>query len=286
MLSVSIVIPIRDGSQYVASIGEFVARLTVPHEYELREVIVVENGSSDDTYEKLLEQEGVTVLQVAGPGDSYAARNAGVAASSGEIVAFTDADCRPDDDWLIHAVRCLEANNVAAVAGRIVFDLESRPAGAHCWDAFRYMRNDLLTTGRSGAVTANLIIRRAALKVHGPFDEGLLSGADVSWSRRAQQAGMSLQYCPHARVHHRPRSVRELCGKGYRVGAGLGRRARPPRIVVSIFRLLPPRPSTVVRAIEHSQYVVSPGLFVRVFAAAWATRIATAVGVLRARLWG
>jgi len=79
------------------------------------ETIVVDDGSTDATSE-IAGQAGVRVIRIE-HGGLAAARNAGVAAASGEIVAFIDADARADRDWLYHLVETITRRDAAAAAG-------------------------------------------------------------------------------------------------------------------------------------------------------------------------
>ena len=67
------------------------------------QLIVIDNGSTDGSYECAQSFSGVTVLREPEPG-SYAARNAGLARAQGTYVAFLDSDCVPDRRWVEEAV--------------------------------------------------------------------------------------------------------------------------------------------------------------------------------------
>src|SRR5690349_4692767 len=72
------------------------------------ELIVVDDCSTDDTA-AIAEELGARVVRTPRQGGPAAARNAGVAATSASLLAFTDADCEPAPDWLRHGVAALEA---------------------------------------------------------------------------------------------------------------------------------------------------------------------------------
>jgi glycosyltransferase involved in cell wall biosynthesis len=133
------------------------------------EVIVVDDGRSDDTREVIDElaarDANAPRLRYLRPGDGAhgpaAARNVGWRASAANVIAFTDDDTVPDRDWLLEGLRALGPESVAA-SGQVVVPLDG-PLTDHA-------RN---TQGLAAAefVTANAFVRRAALAEIGGFDE-------------------------------------------------------------------------------------------------------------------
>src|SRR4051794_929257 len=106
MPRVSVVIPVRDDPSGVAAVTAALERQTLPREQF--EVIVSVDGGE-------LPQVPPGVRLVAGPPrNSYAARNRGVAAALAPVLAFTDADCLPELDWLERGLAALEGADVAA----------------------------------------------------------------------------------------------------------------------------------------------------------------------------
>jgi glycosyltransferase involved in cell wall biosynthesis len=100
-------------------------------------------------------------LQVAKNLGPAGARNLGWKAAAGEIIAFTDDDCLPQQDWLANGFLAFEPNT-AAVSGRVIVPLPPCPTD-----------NELNTTGleRSDFVTANCFYRKSILETFGGFDE-------------------------------------------------------------------------------------------------------------------
>src|SRR5690606_574318 len=78
-------------------------------EHRLVEVVIVDNGSDPPIRLEHVDALRVILVRCNTPG-SYAARNSGVAASSGRVLAFTDADCVPDSRWLELGGRAIEAH--------------------------------------------------------------------------------------------------------------------------------------------------------------------------------
>ena len=84
--------------------------------YPNYEVIFVDDGSKDNTQEIMTDFPGVRNIVQVNKGLS-AARNVGIAAAKGEVVAFTDSDCMADRDWLYFLVHTLLSGDYAAVGG-------------------------------------------------------------------------------------------------------------------------------------------------------------------------
>jgi hypothetical protein len=81
------------------------------------EVIVVDDGSTDNTAAILARFPSIRVITQSNQGLS-SARNAGLRSATGEIVAYTDADCFVDADWLTHLVQRLLSKEAVAAAAR------------------------------------------------------------------------------------------------------------------------------------------------------------------------
>jgi glycosyltransferase involved in cell wall biosynthesis len=100
---VSVVVPVKNGAAFLRGCLDSIFRQT----YANFEVIVVNDGSSDASGSIAVEFTSVRVVDLSGLGSS-AAKNAGVDVARGEYVAFTDADCIVDQNWLSELVRGME----------------------------------------------------------------------------------------------------------------------------------------------------------------------------------
>lgn len=204
--AVSIVITVRNDSEQLEQCLDSIAALTYP-DYE---VVVVDDGSTDGMAEMLNEHKlsadsRSRVISVGGPDAPLgigASRNRGIEAAEHDIIAFTDADCRPQSDWLTELVPHLAANDL--VGGRI------RPAGSTTASTYEGI-NSSLDMGKYGSrirpegttpylATANLVGRRKVFETT-PFPErNVAEDVDVCW--RAVDAGFSVVYTPSGIVEH------------------------------------------------------------------------------------
>ncbi len=132
-----------------------------------------------------------------------AARNLGVAETSGELILFTDADCLPRPDWAATLVAALQRSEIAG--GSVAFDLNAnRWAVADNIASF----HDLLADRPAESDTArplgslNLAVRRETWNRIGGFDETLVTSEDHDWFFRARAAGATCAFVPTACVRH------------------------------------------------------------------------------------
>jgi glycosyltransferase involved in cell wall biosynthesis len=176
---VSAIVPVREGERYL---GEALDSI-LAQDYPRLETIVVDDGSTDGSV-ALARGRGVRVLEQenAGPG---AARNAGVEASSGELLAFLDQD----DAWLPGKVRtqvdALRASPDAAYAyARMEVVLEP---GCD-WPA--WLDRGWLAEPPMGYCPGTLMVTRDAFDAVGPFDPDYVAFSDGEWLVRARRAGL------------------------------------------------------------------------------------------------
>jgi GT2 family glycosyltransferase len=134
------------------------------------------------------------------------ARNRGIAASTGEILVFLDADCVPEPDWLAHLIAPYSSSEVHVVGGSMA------PEGPGFWtlaDNISTFHEYLSTLGpgfREQLPTFNLSFRRSVLHEIGGFDEAYPypAGEDADLTVRARLAGYLLHFQPDAVVRHYP----------------------------------------------------------------------------------
>ncbi|MGE5658520.1 MAG: glycosyltransferase [Actinomycetota bacterium] len=224
--TVSVVIPVYNGEADLPDLLNCLKAQTYPPSQV--EYLLVDNQSGDRTAAILQaaaedQQLNMTIRPLAENQiqSSYAARNTGIRASRGEILAFTDVDCRPQPQWLATLVAPFATPEVAIAVGEIL-----PLPGSTLWEQHAALENTLSQKHTLAhpfcpyGQTANLAIRRLALIQVGLFRPYLTSGgdADLCW-RILRETDYQWYFVEAAVVQHRHRSTwRQLQNQWYRYG--------------------------------------------------------------------
>lgn len=192
------------------------------------ERVVVDSASVDGpAVAAVAEAAGFRVVRVDRPGLSRA-RNAGLAATSADVVAFTDDDCRVSPGWAAGLEAAFTDPGLGFLTGAVAADRETRlpiAVGEHA-EAHEV---DALADPTACGHGANMAFRRAALDEVGGFDEDLGAGGplrsaedvDIFW--RLARAGWRGRHDPANRVTHvQWRSTAGALKVSYGYGLGLG----------------------------------------------------------------
>jgi GT2 family glycosyltransferase len=213
--SISVVVCSYNGAATIADCLEGLQRL----EYPDYEVIVVNDGSTDATA-RIARSYGARVISTPNHGLS-AARNLGLMAARGEIVAYTDDDARPDPHWLTYLADAFLKTAHVGVGGPNIAPPGDGPIADCVANApggpVHVLLSDRVAEHIPGC---NMAFRRQALEAIGGFDPRFRSaGDDVDVCWRLQDSGGTLGFHPGAMVwHHRRNSLRAYWGQ--QVGYG------------------------------------------------------------------
>ena len=213
---VSVVIPIYNGEADLPDLINALKSQSYP--CDRVEYLLISNNSCDRTEEILnlaaadsIHNHGIKIVALTENTiqSSYAARNQGIKASTGEIVIFTDADCRPLSNWIEEMVAGFVDLKVGIVVGELVAlpgeSFLERYAERYGVMSQKYLlEHPFLPYGQ----TANLAIRKQALQKIGLFRPFLTTGgdADICW-RIQTNSDWQLTFAAKAIVQHRHRST-------------------------------------------------------------------------------
>lgn len=223
---VSIVIPVKDRADELKRCLSSLAALSYPQ--EKIQVIVVDDGSSDDS--PLVAQEfGALVVPSGGIGRGpAAARNVGASNATGEILAFIDSDCSASIGWLDQLIPAFNDPAMAAVGGQV-----DGMCTESAVDRYEAVMSSLSIgsrerIGNSGNDTfylpsCNLLVRRSAFRSAGGFKDDMHVGEDVDLTWRLRDQGWSIAYLPTGNVLHEHRSsIRSFMSRRFDYGTSEG----------------------------------------------------------------
>lgn len=196
-MEVSLYIPCYNAAQTIAFCLEGVLRQSYP----VREILVIDDGSTDQT-EEVLSAYKLRVIRHGSNLGIAGARNTALRYAQSEYIASLDADCVPEPEWLANLMRRFSDQRLAGAGGmlRERYTL----SGVDLWRSV-YMRQhwgDLKVSPRF-LFGSNTVFRRRALQEAGGYDERYRTNyEDCDMSLRLRERGYELIYDPEAVVHH------------------------------------------------------------------------------------
>jgi GT2 family glycosyltransferase len=202
---VSVIVCSYNGASTIRDCCEALTRLSYP----TYEVIVVDDGSTDDTA-AIAGQYDVVLIRTENRGLSNA-RNIGLAAATGEIVAYIDDDAYPDPEWLTYLAATFLNTSHVGIGGPNLPPTGKRPIAECVAQAPGGPVHVLITDREAEHIPGcNMAFRRDALEAIGGFDPRFrTAGDDVDVCWRLRERGWTLGFHPGALVWHHPRdSVR------------------------------------------------------------------------------
>jgi len=157
---------------------------------------------------------------------SYSARNTAIEHAKGDVLAFTDADCVPDREWLAEGLRVLlSVDRVGVVGGCIEvvlpWDGDKQLNAAQIYEKYISFDQKGYVETKRFAATANMFTTRSVLEDVGFFDARLFSGGDLEFGNRVATAGYEVRYAERAIIRHPARDgLQDLMAKARRLAGG------------------------------------------------------------------
>jgi cellulose synthase/poly-beta-1,6-N-acetylglucosamine synthase-like glycosyltransferase len=196
---ISVVVPAFEASTQIERCLAALACQTLPAEQY--EVIVVDDGSTDDTANRASRGAARVVRLPRNQGPAQA-RNAGLAAARGELVVFTDSDCEPTSGFLTALTAPMRDDGIAATKGVYMSNQQALLA--------RFVQLEYESRYQHTAAASNVdfvdtyaaCYRREHLVRLGGFDPHFRVCEDQELSFRLAEAGLNMRFVPEARTYH------------------------------------------------------------------------------------
>ena len=208
--SVTVAIPTFNAGRTIEECLASITAQTFPA--DKTEIIVCDNGSTDDTLQIIGERFPMVKVVIAPQRGSGYARNTAIQASIGRYICSIDADCTAHPYWIEEIVTAFNCNpaSVACLGGQIL------PYSERTFvERYRqaWIRQETLREGKSRwtyAETPNAAFQRWAFERVGYFD-GTQGMDDTDMGLRLTAAGLTILYVPAAIVYHRnPATIKQL----------------------------------------------------------------------------
>lgn len=213
--TVSIIIPTYNGAR---RIGKCIQALTAQSSLNLVEILVIDDGSEDDTAAVVAKHPGVRVISQRNAGPA-AARNRGALEAQGNILLFTDDDCVPTPNWLNAMLAPFQDDAVVGVKGVYLTHqkaITARFVQLEYEDKYRLMSTqaniDFIDTYSAG------YRRERFLEMKG-YDTSfpVACAEDIELSYRMSALGWKMRFVPEAVVYHtHPDSFANYLKKKYK----------------------------------------------------------------------
>lgn len=199
---ISVIVPVYNTSQYLDSTIQ--ALLNQDFAPEQRELIFVDNGSTDNSLEILRSYAGIKIYSEPERG-SYLARNLGIKQASGDILAFTDSDCCPLPGWLVAIASALAGGRAGIVMGPRLSSTSSRALDL----ISEYENRKAASVFRSDdplvyfGYTNNMAMHKRVMDRFGPFVPRA-RGSDTIFIRRVVDGSSceAVAFCEKMAVRH------------------------------------------------------------------------------------
>ncbi len=232
-MNISVIICTHNGVNRIENALHSLSDMIIP-ESVLWELVIVDNGSTDNTKEIVTKTCDILRLPYKYVLEKYRglsfARNRGILASSGEIIAFTDDDCIVTPNWISSILKEFHLNgDLALIGGKVeLYNKKDQPVTIRIGNKRKSFSD--LSHIFSLLPGCNMAMKNSIFETVGAFDTYFGAGAsipsaeDSDFFYRAFKAGLKLVYCPDILIYHnhgrRTLYQVKMLNTGYTIGQG------------------------------------------------------------------
>lgn len=213
-LAVSVIVTVLNE---VGSVDSLIKALTA-QSYLPREVIVVDGGSTDGTWDKLQQlarkSKKISLVVEQKCGNRSVGRNRAVQLAKSPWIAITDAGCVPDQDWLEELVKavdgglcfdCAQHDNRTEIVSGYFYPL-TKTGLEQAFSCYALAMPRVIKAGFMLPTTRSMLIKKSVLTKLGGFDQSLSDNEDYALARKMLRANLKekIVFTPRARVGWMP----------------------------------------------------------------------------------
>ena len=203
--SISVVIPVWNAQAYLP---ELLPRILAQTEVTIREILLLDSMSTDDTVEQASNYEKVRIIPE--PEFSHGeTRNRGIREASEDLVVLMTQDAQPEPGCFASMAAAMDDASVAYAFSRQLPYPDTNPMECYYHQQRfpetprRYEAHGNPVTHPQDAFCSNVCsMLRKSVALEFPFRSDLIMGEDQEWSRRIQENGHAVQYVPEAVITH------------------------------------------------------------------------------------
>jgi mycofactocin system glycosyltransferase len=206
--TVSVIVPVKDRPEDILECVQSLVNLNYPE--DKLEIIVVDDGSRKSIGD-IIAQFNINLVRIDSSQGASTCRNIGAECAGGDILAFLDADCMADENWLKDLVPFLEIKGIGAAGGFVdshynksVLDRYERSFSSLNMGKRTIFEGN--TESNFYIPTCNLLVKRDVYISTGGFKAGMHVGEDVDFCWRMRKGGDILIYVPVGKVAHKHRN--------------------------------------------------------------------------------
>jgi len=218
MITASIIIPVYNQSAELEKVLNILKQQTYPR--DKFEVIVADNGSTDNTRVMVSRYEGVKyLLQDEYLNSSYSSRNRGIEMADGDVIVLLDGTVTPEKDWLAGGLTCLEKMQADIITSDVKFLFGEKLTAGQIFDS-NNLSKEKVVENSGVAKTASLFVKKKVFDTIGLFKEGADTAEDVIWTWTASQNGFKIKYCYSSVAYKKAKTFLKSVKKQWRDGKG------------------------------------------------------------------
>ena len=271
-VSISIIIPNLNDAVALRNCLEGFQKQTFPK--EKLEIIVVDNGSTDDSA-YWVQQYHCTWLVETAKKSPYLCRNTGILQSKGKLIMLIDSRCKPASNLVSELIYTLENSGADLVLPEISFSFSEPPEVAEYVDAFIFGDSDEVVRKKISFSTRCFLCKREVFDSLGLFLP-VRSGEDSRWSASFFKKKKMAVYCPNTRIVYQAVGRNQLLKKAKRFANAKKETKKVKGEAITLmwrfhflYQFLPPNPISFCKRIKKKGFGLNVLVNLKVYMFFW-----------------